>query len=319
MVDWSYELFEAARIGDIKRVKEALGHGADVNVKITRAVWEDCYATHTPLQIALIHDHFKIVNLLLERGADINIEGTDAPPLHYAIPHLDIVKILLGRGAKPNAKDILGRTALHEAAENNCAEIARLLIEIGWDVDAVDEYKKWAPLHIAAEKNNVEVAIVLIDNHANLNLEDNNQLTPIAIALHKFNVKMVRVLVLAGADLQKGFKDAQYYINRYAQFPSKLSLESMLYYFLDRRAPEDVRLVPENVKILIELGLDIQKLPDYTQEKITQLLERPSEKALETAADSKIDPPRASDIVKQARAVQKAPQDKAKRNSKIKG
>lgn len=79
------------------------------------------------------------VNLLLNDGADPNLvekdEGNTA--LHTAVEakRSDIVRLLLDRGANPNAQNYLGNTPLHQAAKHGEVELSQLLIEYGADVN----------------------------------------------------------------------------------------------------------------------------------------------------------------------------------------
>lgn len=58
-----------------------------------------------------------------------------ATPLQVATRNgnLTVVKMLLGAGADPNARDDLGRTPLHEAVLRNSEELVRTLLEAGAD------------------------------------------------------------------------------------------------------------------------------------------------------------------------------------------
>ena len=61
-------------------------------------------------------------------------------PLHPTSinEHLDIVKLLVGRGANIDSLDDKEQTSLHCAAENGFFDISRLLVETGASVFARD-------------------------------------------------------------------------------------------------------------------------------------------------------------------------------------
>ena len=56
----------------------------------------------------------------------------------------DVVKTLIQRGADVNKVDILGRTCLHAAAQNNQCEVIQVLLDNKADVTATDWYGKTA-------------------------------------------------------------------------------------------------------------------------------------------------------------------------------
>jgi len=83
----------------------------------------------------------KIVELLIQNGADIHSESTstlndgkfNSSPLVYAVAvsNLASVKLLLDNGANPNTKDRNGNTPLGRARYEPTGEISNLLIERG--------------------------------------------------------------------------------------------------------------------------------------------------------------------------------------------
>lgn len=95
------QLFEAARTGDIAKVKTLLDQGVDVNTK-------NRYGA-TALSYASDKGHIELARLLIERGADVNAADTfySAPPITWALMngHTEVVKLLLQKGA--NADDAL--------------------------------------------------------------------------------------------------------------------------------------------------------------------------------------------------------------------
>jgi ankyrin repeat protein len=114
-------LMYAARDGRPNAIKALLDAGADVNARSADK--------STALLVATINGHFDEAKYLVERGADVNLPSIDnATPL-YGVLHvqwsreserpqpsikreqtayLDLLSLLLDRGADPNAK--LGRT-----------------------------------------------------------------------------------------------------------------------------------------------------------------------------------------------------------------
>ena len=123
-------IHEAAEDGDIKRVKQHLVKGVDVN-----AIFKDSW---TPLHMAAEGGHREIVDLLIAKGADINAtagagDGVGWTPLHMAAEegHKKVVELLILKGADINVKNGDDRTPLDDAIKHKNAEIADLLREHG--------------------------------------------------------------------------------------------------------------------------------------------------------------------------------------------
>jgi ankyrin repeat protein len=87
--------------------------------------------------------HETMLRLLLEKGADLNIEEKDGrgrTPLEWAAVngHEAVVKLLLEKVADTNVKDGCGRTALWWAAENGHEATVKLLLDKGDDTNIGD-------------------------------------------------------------------------------------------------------------------------------------------------------------------------------------
>ena len=94
----------------------------------------------TPLMYAASRNAKKILNLLIEHNADINIQtksGDTALTLAAMHNHINIVKILIENKADVFARDGYGRRCLYYANENGNAEMCRIFSK-----HHDEEYKK---------------------------------------------------------------------------------------------------------------------------------------------------------------------------------
>ena len=115
----------------------------------------------TPLHNATVLGHKEIGELLITKGADVNVKGnrTGSTPLHRAAlgDRKEIAELLIAKGADVNANNDVGGTPLH-GAENK--EIAELLIAAGADVNAKNDFGS-TPLDWAVGGNHKETADLL--------------------------------------------------------------------------------------------------------------------------------------------------------------
>lgn len=115
----------------------------------------------------------------------------------------DILQFLLlnGADADTRAKDGYGVTGLHIAATNNFEEIARLFIAANADLNIVEDRYKRTPLISACLRNATEVALMLIENKAKVDITDKDQNRALATATELSNVELVRALIEGGANV----------------------------------------------------------------------------------------------------------------------
>ena len=127
-------LFTAARTGNYKSAVLALRRGDNVN--------ERGEGENTPLVIACEFRRSAICKLLLESGADVNLQNTSGcSALHKAAYTglLYIIKLLANLGADLNIQEREHmNTPLHKACEYNQLEAACLLISLGADTNIVN-------------------------------------------------------------------------------------------------------------------------------------------------------------------------------------
>jgi ankyrin repeat protein len=123
-------IHDAVEADDIGQVAELLD--SDPGLLETRNVLND-----TPLHVAAQQGHRGVVELLVNRGADVNATGNqNFTPLHYAVQedYLDLASFLLQHGADVEMKTRQGATPLQVACLAS-PRIAEVLIRHGAKVD----------------------------------------------------------------------------------------------------------------------------------------------------------------------------------------
>lgn len=101
---------------------------------------------------------------MLDQGTDIESKdpGSGASPLHYAVMkgRMEIVNLLLSRGADVNSRTRNGTTPLHTAALYARKEVAERLIEQRADINAVSSSGA-TPLTLSTAAKNWPIAEML--------------------------------------------------------------------------------------------------------------------------------------------------------------
>jgi ankyrin repeat protein len=125
---------EACALGDAARVKEML----DADPSVLRSRSADGFPV---LGLAIFFGHGELARWLIDQGADVNAPATNAmkvAPVHAAAAMGDreTMRVLLERGADPNAQQQVDYTPLHDAAGRGDIEMAKLLLAHGARRDA---------------------------------------------------------------------------------------------------------------------------------------------------------------------------------------
>ena len=111
------------------------------------------------------------------------------------------VRSLLEDGADPNLAQGDGLTALHVAAEEGYLEIAKLLIDAGAKVEVKTRIGDYTPLHLASRSGQAEVVRALLEAGADAAaVTTTTGVTPLHLAAKAMNgAETVRVLLEYGA------------------------------------------------------------------------------------------------------------------------
>ncbi len=160
----------SGRVTSLELVRQLVAHGADINARLKRGRGGRGRLNRkgsTPFLFACDTADLPLMRLLLELGADPTVPNADnSTPLMAAAglgtmaPNeeagteeemLQAVTLLLELGADVNAVDDHGETAMHGAAYNNAPRVVALLARRGADPkiwNRPNEYG-WTPLKIA--------------------------------------------------------------------------------------------------------------------------------------------------------------------------
>ncbi len=156
----------------------------------------------TPLHLAVMGGQREIVKLFLRMGADIHAKDVFGEvPLHKSILTKDsaLVKLLLEFGADRQAIMISDETSLHRAVKFDFIDIVKVLLTEFVEMDLYeyvnlrDNHRRIA-LHYAVKNRNKTLASLLLNEGANIFLEDIWGETPLSEAKNLEDMKMYRFL-----------------------------------------------------------------------------------------------------------------------------
>ncbi|MGY4795229.1 ankyrin repeat domain-containing protein [Lysinibacillus fusiformis] len=197
--DWSSALLKAAEKGDIDGLQHVLSQNVNIDAQDSN--------NRTALMIATYNQDIEAAKLLIDAGADVNIQDNQQnTPFLYAGAegYLAILKMTIQAGADPTILNRYGGTALIPAAEHGHVEvIEELLSNTDMDVNHVN-HLGWTALMEAIVLNNGNatqqtVVQLLIEHGADVNIPDQNKVTPLQHAKQRGFKEVEQILLAAGA------------------------------------------------------------------------------------------------------------------------
>jgi uncharacterized protein len=173
-----YLLGYAVATGRRERAALLLAHGADPSGR-------DFYNHRPYLENALLNGHVEIAELLQRHGA----QPVELPPgEHFRAACMRADAAEARRLLEKHPECRADASPLHDAAELGHLESVRLLLDLGFAVDALDVRPRtpgWTPLHHAALKGHLPLVRELVARGAPLALrEERYGGTPIGAAAH---------------------------------------------------------------------------------------------------------------------------------------
>ncbi|XP_029981407.1 ankyrin repeat domain-containing protein 50 [Sphaeramia orbicularis] len=197
------------------------GHLSTVRLLLDRRSPIDhrAYDGHSALSAALLEGHVEVAELLMRRGADTDVRDAEGRPLLYLLvleSRLEMATLLIEKGGVPlESRDSEGRTALHVASWQGCADIVTLLLKHGANPNAQDSEGR-PPLHSVAWTGHADVGWRLLETSGvNIDLACNQGATALSIAVQEGHINIVAMLLKKGANPD--------HIDKYGRSPVKVA------------------------------------------------------------------------------------------------
>src|SRR6056297_2446330 len=210
-------IFQLVTEKDLEGIKTAVESGEDIN-----AINEYDQKQQTPLLRAISYGYMdpvyvEIAKYLIQQGAQVNQQDSDGfTALHYAAKdgHLEIVKLLVGKGAELNiypdeSKFYKGETPLNSACSygntgDKNLEVVKFLVEQGASMEKIP-FCFQSPLTNCMKSKAPLTAQYLLEMGADPNVPNNNSQTPLYLAIDKgLGNGFIKALLGAGADPNVG-------------------------------------------------------------------------------------------------------------------
>lgn len=155
----------------------------------------------TLLHVAAEHGHLSIVELLICKGAKLDLQDNKGhTALHRAAGkgHTEIVRALIQAGAQIYSQDLEDKTAVHLAAQSE--HLASVEVLVKEEAKRSESCMQDLFLHSAAREDNWRLAELLLQSGAAVNARNNHRNTPLFYAVSRNNERTAAVLLQAGAE-----------------------------------------------------------------------------------------------------------------------
>jgi ankyrin repeat protein len=212
---------------------------------------------HTLLEAATHAGKLAVVDVLLRRGADVNLRNEHGlTPLHVAafLGHDAVAeRLMIAPNIKLDVRSGDGNTPLcllvgrRQSVEDQkrTRKVLRILATRGADINYLNKQHD-GPLHLAIRSNNLDHVHTLLSHGADVDLRSKHHHsdTPLCTAVRENHLEIARMLVEHGADFSiEGASGTPRQLARRLANADPQQKQRMLKLFRAKRAKKEVRVV----------------------------------------------------------------------------
>lgn len=246
-------LSKASESGNLEIVQYLLQTGKNSQETLNDALWALCEARPKP-------DTLKIAQLLLDSGAQVNSQAGfyNTTPLHGAARNgsLELVKLLVSKGAKINAVDKEFSMPLAKAVQADNLEIAKFLLEHGADKTINHSDTEFQTAIFKARS--AKMAQLLIANGANVSESDKKGLSVLLHAVANYlDFDLLKVLLQNGADINAQDKSGTTALLWAGQHPYESDDKNCVQFLLENGANANVANNQGETPLLVAEKLEV--------------------------------------------------------------
>lgn len=262
-------LMHAAEGNAVDVIKVLINLGFDVNAINDKG--------NTALHCAAAYGQGNAIRELLKAKAKANIKNLfEQIPLHLAANS----SCLLANELLANKPDLMilddnDWSALHRAAYYNQADVIKLFVTKGGNINIRTKKLDSTPLHLACKWGNLKAVIALVENKADLNVTQFGDIatTPLMKAIAANQINIVKYLISKGAEVHRGAVTLALGCSQFQMLTvliQKMSADVKNEILVSAILNEEL----EKMKMLISSGVNISSANEEVNPMLSAILKR---------------------------------------------